>query len=192
LPSAPTGTPYGNLCQDGSTPAVSGSGPWTWTCQGTNGGTNVSCSANKQAVTPAGCTLLPLMNGTNSDVVNIGGHTNDTNGYINYCFDVPANMDTVSFAIFSADWATNQDLIMSSVGQPTWDTWRNTVQASVSSQGYALSRKATAQYWYAWSPTNNESLIIYGMKSSAVKRYYATIFNTSTSVGLFKYGWNAY
>jgi len=39
--------PAANLCADNSTPAVSGSGPWTWTCSGINGGNNQSCTANK-------------------------------------------------------------------------------------------------------------------------------------------------
>ncbi|MFA5013366.1 MAG: hypothetical protein WC520_02255 [Candidatus Paceibacterota bacterium] len=41
-----------NLCSAGSASAVNGSGPWTWTCNGINGGTNKSCSANKTAATP--------------------------------------------------------------------------------------------------------------------------------------------
>lgn len=39
--------PSTNLCSTGSPTAVSGSGPFTWTCNGVNGGTNASCSANK-------------------------------------------------------------------------------------------------------------------------------------------------
>lgn len=41
-----TTAPTGNLCSAGTASAVSGSGPWTWTCGGTNGGSNASCSAN--------------------------------------------------------------------------------------------------------------------------------------------------
>jgi len=45
-PAAPTS----GLCSAGTPSAVSGSGPWTWSCAGTNGGTTASCSAPK--VTP--------------------------------------------------------------------------------------------------------------------------------------------
>ncbi len=38
--------PSANLCNAGSNSAVSGSGPWSWTCTGTNGGSTASCSAN--------------------------------------------------------------------------------------------------------------------------------------------------
>ena len=42
--SAPSGA---ELCDTGVPTAVSGSGPWTWTCQGSNGGTDSgTCTAN--------------------------------------------------------------------------------------------------------------------------------------------------
>ena len=37
--------PTANLCTAGTASAVSGSGPWNWTCAGSNGGTTASCSA---------------------------------------------------------------------------------------------------------------------------------------------------
>ena len=45
-----TSAPTSNLCSAGTPTTVSGSGPWSWTCQGVDGGTNASCSANLQAV----------------------------------------------------------------------------------------------------------------------------------------------
>ena len=41
-----TTAPTTNLCSAGTATAVSGSGPWTWSCTGSNGGTTASCSAN--------------------------------------------------------------------------------------------------------------------------------------------------
>ncbi len=40
-------TPITNLCQNGIATTVVGNGPWSWSCQGVNGGTTASCSANK-------------------------------------------------------------------------------------------------------------------------------------------------
>ncbi len=40
-----TSAPSTNLCSAGTASAVSGTGPWTWSCNGANGGTNASCSA---------------------------------------------------------------------------------------------------------------------------------------------------
>lgn len=37
--------PISNLCSAGNASSVTGSGPWSWTCNGSNGGTNASCSA---------------------------------------------------------------------------------------------------------------------------------------------------
>jgi hypothetical protein len=37
--------PTANLCSAGTASAVTGSGPWAWSCLGSNGGTTASCSA---------------------------------------------------------------------------------------------------------------------------------------------------
>lgn len=44
--------PTGSLCSAGTASAVSGTGPWSWTCAGTNGGTTASCSASYAASAP--------------------------------------------------------------------------------------------------------------------------------------------
>ncbi|HXE25316.1 MAG TPA: hypothetical protein VN637_10550, partial [Roseiarcus sp.] len=41
--------PTANLCSAGTASAVSGTGPWSWTCAGSNGGTTATCSATKTA-----------------------------------------------------------------------------------------------------------------------------------------------
>ena len=45
--------PTSNLCSQGTTTAVSGTGPWAWSCNGLNGGTNASCGAPPVG----GCTI---------------------------------------------------------------------------------------------------------------------------------------
>jgi len=47
-----SGTPTSGLCSTGSASSVSGSGPWYWSCSGSNGGSTASCSANKQPTNP--------------------------------------------------------------------------------------------------------------------------------------------
>jgi parallel beta-helix repeat protein len=42
---ATTSAPTANLCSLGSASAVTGMGPWTWSCQGSNGGGNATCMA---------------------------------------------------------------------------------------------------------------------------------------------------
>ena len=39
-------TPASNLCSAGAASAVTGSGPWSWSCAGSNGGTTASCTAS--------------------------------------------------------------------------------------------------------------------------------------------------
>ncbi|MDD4617145.1 MAG: hypothetical protein PHW76_08570, partial [Alphaproteobacteria bacterium] len=40
-----TSKPTSNLCSKGTASTVAGSGPWTWTCAGENGGSDASCKA---------------------------------------------------------------------------------------------------------------------------------------------------
>lgn len=44
--------PSTNLCSVGTASAVTGSGPWNWSCSGTGGGTTASCSANLSSAQP--------------------------------------------------------------------------------------------------------------------------------------------
>jgi outer membrane protein OmpA-like peptidoglycan-associated protein len=44
--------PTSNLCREGEPSAVSGSGPWSWTCQGAGGGITATCQATLQETAP--------------------------------------------------------------------------------------------------------------------------------------------
>ena len=44
--------PTANLCSTGTASTVSGSGPWSWSCAGSSGGTTATCSATKVASAP--------------------------------------------------------------------------------------------------------------------------------------------
>ncbi|MCX6752661.1 MAG: hypothetical protein NTZ87_04170 [Candidatus Nomurabacteria bacterium] len=46
-------TPSTNFCSVGSPSSVSGPGPWSWTCAGSNSGSTASCSANLAVTPPA-------------------------------------------------------------------------------------------------------------------------------------------
>jgi hypothetical protein len=46
-----TSVPTANLCSTGTASSVTGSGPWNWSCAGSNGGTNAQCSAPTAQVT---------------------------------------------------------------------------------------------------------------------------------------------
>jgi hypothetical protein len=49
---AVTTVPTTSLCTAGTATTVTGTGPWAWMCDGSNGGTNSSCSAPLQSVLP--------------------------------------------------------------------------------------------------------------------------------------------
>ncbi len=51
-----TSIPTGNLCSAGTATAITGEGPWNWTCEGKNGGATALCSA-PIITTPPSCTV---------------------------------------------------------------------------------------------------------------------------------------
>jgi hypothetical protein len=63
-----TSAPTSNLCSAGTASAVSGSGPWAWTCAGSGGGSTASCSANPGSC-PAGDIAFGVINGNIHGVV---------------------------------------------------------------------------------------------------------------------------
>ena len=52
-----TSAPTANLCSAGTASAVTGTGPWNWTCIGSGGGTTASCSAQLQGGSPVAPTI---------------------------------------------------------------------------------------------------------------------------------------
>ncbi|MBI2037411.1 MAG: hypothetical protein HYT15_00555 [Candidatus Magasanikbacteria bacterium] len=62
--------PTTNLCSAGTASAVAGSGPWTWSCAGSNGGTTANCSAQRTASTPPTSYSLSVSLGGSGTVVS--------------------------------------------------------------------------------------------------------------------------
>jgi hypothetical protein len=65
--------PASGLCSAGTASSVSGSGPWDWSCAGSNGGTTASCSAqisSTSSISPDGSTITP---GTGGSLVTSAG-----------------------------------------------------------------------------------------------------------------------
>lgn len=78
--SAVASAPINNLCAAGTPSAVLGSGPWTWSCAGTGGGTTAQCSAAISGSTPVAFAFAPKTNvavktPVTSDPVTISGIT---------------------------------------------------------------------------------------------------------------------
>ena len=73
--------PGTGLCAAGSGTAVSGSGPWTWSCGGLNGGSTANCSAGIDVTGPT-LTVSTLADGavTNNAILNVAGTVADTSG----------------------------------------------------------------------------------------------------------------
>ena len=69
--------PTSNLCSAGNPSGFNGTGPWNWSCNGTNGGRNASCSAKKKAPPPinascGGANGSSLSTAPRTDLCSIG------------------------------------------------------------------------------------------------------------------------
>jgi hypothetical protein len=66
--------PQSNLCSFGTASAVTGSGPFNWSCAGSNGGTTAQCSAPFSETPPPPTTNTFGCLGQTSDIVKVTGH----------------------------------------------------------------------------------------------------------------------
>jgi hypothetical protein len=73
---AVTVAPTNGLCSAGTASAVSGSGPWSWTCAGSNGGTSASCSAGLASGITGRIVPAPIYGVTLDDVSNTSAEVN--------------------------------------------------------------------------------------------------------------------
>ncbi|MFA5087173.1 MAG: PKD domain-containing protein [Candidatus Paceibacterota bacterium] len=85
--------PTANLCIVGTTLGAQGLGPWTWTCNGSNGGANVQCNANK--------TYSPTP--INGQCGSANGQSFVSTPQVNLC----NTGDPINFNSFSYSWTWN-------------------------------------------------------------------------------------
>ena len=84
-----TTVPTANLCSSGTIGATSGTGPWSWTCSGTNGGSDAACSANlQQACSARHWTALP--GGTSPPLMHLAGNLTIKGRAANSCDEIAA------------------------------------------------------------------------------------------------------
>jgi hypothetical protein len=74
-----TSAPTSNLCSyTSTTPTVSGSGPWTWKCTGSNGGSGANCQANSPTPVNGVCGSANGQTFTSAPTSNLCSYTSTT------------------------------------------------------------------------------------------------------------------
>ena len=168
-----TSAPNTNLCSAGNPSTLSGSGPWTWSCQGINGGTTVtSCYANKEAVAPGLIDLGTAYPKTTSVSVTAGQAK-----YYHFYTTKASQMITVKMT--TSDWTGNLDLIVSNVQSPTC----NQITARYST--------GTGGLWYGPVGTSNEAVSL-SINAPAGTHIYATVCNRTSSSATGLLYWMTY
>ena len=109
--------PATNLCSTGTATTISGTGPWYWSCAGTNGGATASCAAYSGTPTTTNATKAKIYLGlddsftiSNSGATVYGSAGNDTvtiaSGTSNVTLD--QNVDRINFASSSSSYQFKQ------------------------------------------------------------------------------------
>ena len=113
------GTPT-NLCSAGTASVVTGTGPWSWTCDGTSGGTNASCSAQLQARAATSTTLTASPSpGTVGKPVSIAVSVKPASGSVTSTGSVTVGDGTLSCSITLAAGTGSCSLTFATPGTRT-------------------------------------------------------------------------
>jgi hypothetical protein len=166
-----TSVPTENLCSMGGASVVTGSGPWSWSCTGANGGTNATCSAASNATGPT-ITLSTLPNGaiTNNATLNVSGTATDASGIksltVNSQAVTVAGNGSFTYSVILVSGANIITTIaIDNADNQTIDTRTITLERPPAKIGVFSDG-----YWYldanqswAWDGTPTDSLGIFGL-----------------------------
>ena len=121
-----TTAPSTNLCSAGTATLVSGSGPWTWSCNGANGGTNASCSAQVSQGKPP----------TANFGLSVSGLTANVNGTASSC---SSHTCSYSWSTTGSGDIANSTAASTTITYPTGGTLTITLTATDSVSGSSTS-----------------------------------------------------
>ncbi len=155
--------PTANLCSAGSASAVTGSGPWNWTCAGSGGGTTASCSAQPQSnsvVAPtittqpqsqsvtAGATATFAVGASGTAPLSYQWFKNGAaiSGATSASYTTPATVSGDNGSTFSVQVSNSAGSQMSSAATLTVSTAGNTITVSVTPKRAAVTTSQTIQF----------------------------------------------
>jgi hypothetical protein len=100
--------PATNLCTSGTESAVTGSGPWTWSCNGSNGGTSASCWSYLQGTVVLPKTGQTACYDTDGNVISCAGTGQDGDKQMGAALTDPVFTDngaTVTDKVYGMTWS---------------------------------------------------------------------------------------
>jgi chitodextrinase len=165
--------PTTNLCSTGTASTISGTGPWSWSCAGTNGGSTAQCSANKTfvdttppsvptglAATTGSTTQINLSWTASTDNVGVTGYNVMRNGTKIGTTSVTSYSNTgltastsYSYTVSAFDAAGNTS-IASAVASATTQAPPDTTPPSVPT-GLTATAVSTTQINLAWTASTD-------------------------------------
>ncbi|HXC93889.1 MAG TPA: DUF1566 domain-containing protein [Geobacteraceae bacterium] len=186
-----TSAPGSNLCAAGTATAVSGSGPWSWKCENSYGGSDASCSANipTYTVTPSPGTNVTVTPATSQTVKHSGTASFTVSTLAGYGIMASGCKGAVSGSTFTTDPVTGDCTVSftavvrnadaSGSGQPSL------LDAVKSLQGYSgkLQLSAEEKIRYDVAPLGSNGIPV----GNGVVDYADIILILRRSVGIGKW-----
>ena len=109
-----------NLCSAGNPSPVSGTGPWTWNCNGINGGTSSQCTANALSISANVVSYYKFETLNSNVVVNEKGQNNGM-AYAGANLVASKTGTTYNFGNAISFNGANQYVLVPTTGLPTTD-----------------------------------------------------------------------
>jgi hypothetical protein len=165
-------TPTAPLCEKGTATTPTGTGPWSWNCNGSNGGTSVTCSApvfvpiNGQCKATA---IVPHSSTPTAPLCETGTSTTPT-GTGPWAWNCNGSNGGTNASCSAPKIPTPTPLTASCYGTP------NPVVINNAATWHALVSGGTGPYTYSWSGTDG----LTGTGSSVSKIYNTTGTKTAS------------
>jgi len=165
-----TSTPTTNLCSAGTSSAVTGTGPWAWTCAGSNGGRTASCQAQKGSSSAASQPVLIQHVASSANPIGLGISGN------NYKIPLPNPVLAGDALVLAISYPHGETITISdSLGQ-TWPA------ASITEDGGSGNYVARI-YVLCGSLAGNETITVGWSTSSLPFEYTVSEFNNIATAG---------
>lgn len=157
-----TSAPTTNLCRTGTASMVTGTGPWMWTCGGSNGGRTASCQSLVGSVDSQPALIQHVASSANPVGLGISGH--------NYKIPLPNPILAGDALVLGITYPHGQTMTISDTLSQTWPP------ASITEDG-GSGNYVTKIYVLCGSAGGSETITVGSTTSSLPFEYTVSEFN---------------
>jgi hypothetical protein len=152
--------PTNGLCSAGTASAVSGNGPWSWTCAGSNGGTSASCSAGLASGITGRLVPAPIYGVTLDEVSNTSAEVNSLQQLVHMptsriVFDTG---EPASYYLAPIQQMRSSSYIMGELADSSYMAGYTAASIATWTQGYTQTLGSDVDIWEVGNEVNGNWL----------------------------------